>query len=137
LIGGLHTWNRLTFTCQRLEGGHINCQRSLYVWLGHVKDTEQLFDQLQGARQVNGEEVFLEAATNDSDFLYGFGPDTAERINHFVDSNRQTLFIESNGSFFFPVTFFYVGIVTLVLAVPGLRRAYRQRRAGHERHPCR
>jgi cell division protein FtsX len=126
LIGMLYTWNKLTFTCQRLERGHINCQRSLYVWLGQVKDTEQLFNQLQGARQVNSEEVFLETATDDSDFLYGFGPDTAERIDHFIDSNEQTLLIESNVSFFVPVIFFYIGIVTLALAVPGLRRAYRQ-----------
>ncbi len=123
LIGGLYTWNKLTFTCQRLERGHIDCRRSLYVWLGQVKDIEQLFDQVQGARQVNSEEVFLESGPDDSDFLYGFDPDTAEQINHFIDSNEQTLLIESNGSFFFPAAFFFIGIVTLALAVPGLQRA--------------
>ena len=125
LIGGLYTWNKLTFTCQRLEPGHINCQRSLYVWLGQVKDTEQRFNQLQGARQLNDEEVFLEAATDDSDFLYGFGPDTAEQIDHFIDSNEQTLLIEGNGSFFFPTIFFYISLVAMALTVPGLWRAYR------------
>jgi hypothetical protein len=125
LIGGLYTWNKLTFTCQRLEPGHIDCQRSLYVWLGQVKDTEQLFNQLQGARQINGEEVFLEAAPDDSDFLYGFGPDTAEQIDRFIDSDEPALLIERSGSFFFPAIFFYMGLVALALAVSGLWRAFR------------
>ena len=118
-VAGLYTWDRLILTCQHLERGHITCQRAFYVWLGQVKDLEQRYENIERATQLTGEQVLLEMAAGNSEFLDGFGPDTANQLNQFIDSTEPTWLIERAESPFFSLIFLFISLGAVSLA--GLR----------------
>ena len=115
-VSGLYTWDRLTLTCQRLERGHITCQRTFYVWLGRVKDMEQSYEDIQGATQLTSDQVLLQMVTGNSEFLDGFGPDTANQLNQFIDSPESTRLIERDEWPFVSLILFFTSLSAWSLA---------------------
>jgi hypothetical protein len=115
-VAGLYTWDRLVLTCQQPERDHISCQRTFYVWLGQVKDMEQQYEGIKRATQLTSDQVLLEMAVGSSEFLDGFGPDTADHLNQFIDSAASIWLIEREGWPFISLILFFSSLSTLSLA---------------------
>lgn len=114
---GLYTWSSLVFICQRQENGQVDCRRTTYVLLNQHKMSEQVYEQVNTATQLQPDMVLISMRSGDQDFLDGFGPDTAGQIKRFLDSKEQTLFIEDNSNlWFFSPVFLIIGLGLLIKA---------------------
>src|SRR6185503_13676002 len=59
LVFGLYAWSSLVFICQRQPTGQVDCRRTTYVLLNQYKISEQAYEQVNTATQLQSDMLLI------------------------------------------------------------------------------